>query len=49
MRLPAQAQRLNSNPFDVEGQKQIEEEIRRRNIESNLEMAMEHMPEAFTR
>jgi hypothetical protein len=37
------------NPYDIEAQKVVEAEIERANVQSNYEMAMEHMPEAFTR
>lgn len=39
--------RLATNPYDVEAQKLLEEEIARANIASNMELALEHMPEAF--
>lgn len=41
--------RLAANPFDVEAQRALEELIAQKNIEDNLELAMEHMPEAFAR
>lgn len=48
--MSAQAEaRLAVNPYDVEAQKVVEAEIERNNVQSNYEMAMEHMPEAFTR
>jgi DNA damage-inducible protein 1 len=41
--------KLEANPFDVDAQRELEGIIHARNIESNLELAYEHMPEAFTR
>lgn len=38
---------VNSDPFDPKSQRLIEEEIRDKNIEANLEAAMEYMPETF--
>lgn len=38
---------LMSDPFDSEAQHMIAEEIRRQQIESNMETAMEYMPESF--
>ena len=39
--------RLAANPYDVEAQREMEEEIRQRNVAENLAHAMEHNPEAF--
>ncbi|KNC54081.1 DNA damage-inducible protein 1, partial [Thecamonas trahens ATCC 50062] len=39
--------RIAANPFDVEAQRELEEQIRQRNVENNLAQAMEHNPEAF--
>lgn len=44
-----EAQRLNDNPFDPEAQARIAEAIRRENVDSNYRLAMEHVPEAFSR
>ncbi|XP_064610626.1 protein DDI1 homolog 2-like isoform X2 [Liolophura sinensis] len=38
---------LSANPFDPEVQKLIAEEIRLKNVESNMETAMEFAPESF--
>lgn len=38
---------LTADPFDVETQKMIAEEIQRQQIESNMQDAIEFMPEAF--
>lgn len=38
---------LSSSPFDSEAQRLIAEEIRRKNIEANMELAIEHSPETF--
>lgn len=40
-------QLANSDPFDVEAQKRIEEAIRQEQIAENMEHAMEYTPEAF--
>lgn len=44
-----EAIRLNNNPFSAEAQAKIEEKIRLGNVQQNMEMAMEEMPEAFGR
>jgi DNA damage-inducible protein 1 len=38
---------LNADPFNLEAQKAIEEEIRMENVNANMESAMEYHPEAF--
>jgi len=40
---------MNSNPNDKEAQKKIEEIIKQRNIDENLKMAQEYIPESFHR
>lgn len=42
-----QLRMLNADPFDIEAQKMIAEEIQRQQIDSNMHDAIEFMPEAF--
>lgn len=42
-----QLRMMTADPFDVEAQKMIAEEIQRQQIESNMQDAIEYMPEAF--
>ncbi|KAJ7393499.1 cyanamide hydratase [Desmophyllum pertusum] len=38
---------MNADPFDLDAQKQIAEEIRLSNVNQNMEIAMEYSPESF--
>lgn len=40
-------QRMRANPFDLEAQRALEEEIRMENVETLRQEALEHMPESF--
>jgi len=42
-------ERLISNPGDVEAQRYLEQEIQKANIQENYDLAVDIMPEAFTR
>lgn len=46
-RVSGRLRMLSGDPFDPEIQKQISEEIRMQNINSNMETAMEYQPESF--
>merc|ERR1719334_2158768 len=38
---------MNADPFDLEAQKMIQQEIEQKNIDHNMELAMEASPESF--
>lgn len=42
-------QRLVANPMDVEAQREMEKMIQQQNIHKNMELALEHTPESFSR
>jgi len=46
--LRRQEELLNADPFNPEVQKRIEELIHQKNIEENMELALEHSPELLT-
>jgi len=46
-RVSGRLRMLSGDPFDPEIQRQISEEIRMQNINSNMETAMEYQPESF--
>jgi DNA damage-inducible protein 1 len=41
--------RLETNPFDIEAQQLLEQQIKQRNIQENMENAIEYTPESFGR
>lgn len=47
--IDVQIMALERNPFDAAAQAQIEERIRLSNVQKNMEIAIEEMPEAFAR
>jgi hypothetical protein len=42
-------QRIANDPFDVDAQKMLEEQIHQEQIQENMSAALEQMPEAFAR
>lgn len=49
MQADREIQRLNSDPYDIDGQRRIEEAIRQQAVMENLEHALEYSPESFGR
>ncbi|ETW84018.1 hypothetical protein HETIRDRAFT_449607 [Heterobasidion irregulare TC 32-1] len=49
MQADREIQRLNADPYDIDGQRRIEEAIRQQAVMENLEHALEYSPESFGR
>lgn len=47
MQQQREAELLNSDPYNIEAQKKIEEAIRQEAVLENMESAMENMPESY--
>ena len=49
MQADREIQRLNADPYDIDGQRRIEEAIRQQAVMENLEHDLEYSPESFGR